>query len=244
MREPDMASHRRALLELVQHGIYLYRQFADDGRLLHMIGENGKTDLVTFREDDYDWDNDFVPEVYSGRPMSRSARISEVIEFMGAQMFTDDIAAERARKLLGEEYAYATTSDPFPEDRARAKRENLEHLRDPSAVLQAQTYDTHRIHIEEHRKYMRTVEFENLPPEQRQTMMMHDELHELMAMGAEGAASGGEQQQQPMQPGPEGAPPGVESPPSGGASLDPAPPPSVTEFAQMDEAQQRSTDQQ
>lgn len=246
MREPDMASHRRALLSSVQQAIYLYRQFADDGRLLHMIGDNGKTELTYFREDDYDWDNDFVPEVYSGRPMSRSARMSEVMELMAADVFNDQNPGSKiAQKLLGDEYAYAAAYEPFPEDRARAKRENLDHLKNPQSILSVKTYDTHWIHIEEHRRYMRTVEFEQLPEEQQKMMMVHDALHEMMAMGGEQATAGMEQPgQPPPQPGPEGQPPGVESPPNGGANIDPAPPPSVGEFAQMDESEQRSTDQQ
>lgn len=242
MREPDMASHRRAMLECVQHAVYLYRQYADDGRMIHMIGDDGRLELMEFFEEDYDFDNDFVPEFYTGRPTSRTAKVSEVIEFMGAMMLEDTPGAERARKMLADEFAYANTYDPFRTDRQRSRRENLGHLKDPSTILSVQTYDTHQIHIEEHREYMRSVEFESLPDWQKGQMFMHEELHELMMAGADQAFL---QQQQPqMPPGPEATTqPGVESPPDGGAPSSVAPPPPVEQFNAMSDTQQRSTDQ-
>jgi hypothetical protein len=242
MREPDMASHRRSMLECAQHGVYLYRQFADDGRLMAIIGDNGKTEMMEFRSDEYDWDNDFVPEIFTGRPSSRAARVSEVIEFQGAGLFADGPDAERARKLLGDDYANASAYDPFSRDRQRAKRENLAHFKDPAAILSVQTYDTHQIHLEEHREYMRTVEFEHLPDWQKAAMFEHDELHELMMTGADAAFA--MQEQGPQPPGPPPLPPGAESPPDGGASMAPAPPPPIDEFAAMDPSQQAASDQE
>ena len=270
MREPDMASHRRALLEVAQHMVLLARQFYDDGRMISLVGENGKIELTEFATDDFDWENDFVPEVYTGKPSSHAALVSEVIEFAGAGLFEDTPAAERARRMLGDNYAYVSGFDPFREDRQRARRENLTTIRDPMAALQVQSYDTHQIHLEEHYKFMRTIEFEELPQWQKQSMFQHTELHEFMAQGAGmadpefmggGAQIGtmmpGQMMQPPGQPGapqgqgpPTGQPPGpppnqagAESPPSGGAPINPAPPPSIEEFTQMDPSEQNATDQ-
>lgn len=244
LREPDMIAHKRSMLEVIQNAIYLYRQFADDGRLMHMIGDNGKLELVEFLEDDYDWENDFVPEIYTGRPASRAARMSEVIELLGAGVFGDGPEFDRARKLLGDDYAYASSVDPFQRDRARARRECLSHLKDPMSVLQVQTYDTHQIHLEEHREYMRTPEFEALPDWQKKAMFIHDELHELMMQGADAAFLQAQQGPQ-TPPGPEPMPPGVESPPDGGASqMAPSAPPTIEQFADSSDSEQRSLDQQ
>ncbi len=239
MREPDMAAHRRSMLQVVQHAVYLYRQYADDGRLIRMVGENGKVELVEFNSEDYDWDYDFVPELYTGRPSSRIAKVSEVLEFMGANLFSDDPSAERARKMLGDEYAAATTYDPFIEDRQRAKRENLLHLRDPLSVLQVQSFDDHKIHNEEHRKYMKTLEFEALPDWRKKALLIHDELHELMGAGAD-AALLQSQSSPPSTPSPTR---GVESPPSGGNSAFPSSPPTIEQFNSMSSSEQASSDQ-
>lgn len=245
LREPDMISHKRAVLTCVQHAVYLYRQYADDGRLIHMIGDNGKLELSEFREDDYDWDNDFVPEIYTGRPNSRAARMSEIMELASAGAFEDGPSPERLRKMLGDEYTSASSFDPFARDRQRAKRENLSHLKDPMSVLSVQTYDTHQVHMEEHREYMRTAEFEALPDWQRKTMFVHDELHELMAQGATAALATQEMgPQAALPPGPSPEAPGVESPPDGGAPVNPAPPPTIDEFNAADSSTQQSMDQQ
>lgn len=244
MREPDMAAYRRSLLEVARHGVHLYRQFADDGRLLHIVGENGKVELAEFLSEEFDWENDFVPELYTARPQSRAARVSEVLEFMGANLFEDGPGPERARKLLGESYSEASTYDPFIRDKQRARRENLIVLREPTAQIQVQTYDTHEIHMQEHREFMRTPEFESLPDYQKEVLFTHDELHELMAAGADQALLQAQHGPPPTPPGPEGAPPGLESPPNGGAPMNPAPPPTIAEFNASDSSQQSSFDQQ
>jgi hypothetical protein len=265
MREPDMASHRRALLEVAQHMVLLARQFFDDGRMISLVGENGKIELTEFTSDEFDWDNDFVPEVYTGKPSSHAALVSEVIEFAGAGLFEDTPAAERARRMLGDNYAYVSGFDPFREDRQRARRENLTVLRDPVTPIQVQSYDTHQVHLEEHYKFMRTLEW------QKSALFHHTELHEFMGQGAGmadpefmgGGANIG--QMQPGQlmpppgqqgqgqppgappngqpPGPPPQPPGIESPPSGGAPVNPGPPPTIQQFNAMDASQQQATDQ-
>lgn len=245
MREPDMMSYRRSMLEAVQHAVHLYRLHADDGRLLQMIGDSGKVELVEFKSDEFDWDNDFVPEVFNGKPSSRAARAAEVYEALTSGLLADGPDGERARKMMGDDYAYAAAYDPFARDRQRAKRENLAHLKDPTAVINVKTYDTHQIHLEEHNEYMRTVEFENLPDWQKEVMEQHAELHEIMLTGGMTALASEESgAQQPMQPGPEPMPPGVESPPNGGAPAYPsAAPPSIDEAAQMTDSEMRSADQ-
>lgn len=244
MREPYMASYREGLIQIAQHAIYLYRQYYDDGRLLAIIGENGRVEMQEFSMQDYDWEHDLLPEAYDGRPQSHAAKVSEVMEFLGGQLFADDPAAERARSLLSNDYAYLKTYEPFPEDCGRAKRENLSILRDPMPAVQVQTFDTHRIHLREHYRFMRTLEFENLPPMQKQIMYQHTELHELMARAA-GVI--GHEEGMPITPGglppPAGGMPGAESPMDGGANGQPAAPPGVSEFNTMDDSEQRSVDQ-
>lgn len=248
MREPDTASHRRAVLECIQHGLWLIRQFYNDGRLIQMIGENGKVELAEFLEDDYDWDADLVPEIYSGRPNSHTARVSEVLEFHGAQLFGDDPASERARRMLGGDYANMATYDPFAEDRSRAKREQLTFLK--GQPLQVQFYDTDRIHLEEHNKVRRSLEFEEWPDFMRDQFNAHCEAHELKGLATQVVsddlllAAGGQGQGQGRPPGPQ-QPPGIESPPDGGAgAAGPAPAPTINEFTQMAPSEQRASDQQ
>lgn len=250
MREPNTASYRRAVLTLVQHGLWLIRQFYDDGRMVQMVGENGKTELIEFLEDNFDWDNDLVPEIYSGRPNSHTARVSEVLEFHQAGLFEDGPAFERARRMLGGDYANMATFDPFSEDRARSRREQLTFLR--GQPLAMRFYDTHRIHLEEHNKFRRSLEFEELPPQMQDQFNAHCESHELAGIGAGQLsddllnAGGGMnappgQQQQPQQPGELANP--LESPPNGGSPGTPAPAPSISEFASMDDPTQRASDQ-
>lgn len=247
MREPYMASYRTALIEISQQAIYLIRQFYDDGRMIAIVGENGRVELQEFMSDNYDWGNDLLPEAYDGRPQSHAAKVSEVLEFLGATLFEDAPGAERARALLSNDYAYLKNYEPFPEDAAKSKRENLSVLNDPMPALQVQTFDTHRIHLREHYKFMRTLEFEELPDFSKQLLFQHTELHELMARAA-GVI--GHEEGMPINPAgmppPPGQPPGqpgAESPMSGGAPQTPAPAPSVGQFAQMDSTAQKASDQ-
>ena len=268
MREPDMASFREAMVEVAQHMVYLARQFFDNGRMVQILGETGQVEMQEFLSDEYDWDTDLVPEIYSGRPQSHAARISEVLEFSDAGLFAEGPEAERARRMLGNDYSAMSTYDPFDEDRARARRENLAVLKDPMGTpISVMTFDTHKIHLEEHYRWMRTPEFEALPDWQRELALTHCDLHEYLAYAAglvsdELVNGQGEQQQQngasPSPPGanqgqppppgnsPPGPPPsspGNESPPSGGQERLPAPAPTIDEFAQMSPSEQAAADQ-
>lgn len=247
-REPDMQGHRSSVLKLMQECVHLARQFYEDGRLERMIGENGKWELVEFRSEDYDFENDLVPEIYSDVPTTRAARFSEAAEMMSAQMLGDTPEAKRARRLIGGRVAERLGDDEFERDRNRARREQVELVRmarDPMlmpAQLQVKSYDVDEIHLEEHNDFRKTPEYENLPTWLQMQFDEHCDVHELQKVAKLQAEGMFGQPGEPMQPQQLG--PGVESPPSGGAPVNPGPPPSVSEFNQMDASTQASSDQQ
>lgn len=246
-REPDQISWRRSFFEVFQHALWLVKQFYDDGRKLVLVGENNEWELVDFNSDDYDLANDVVFEVYSQSPLSHSGTVDEVLSFANAHLFDDGPAPERARRMLGDEYAYKMSYDPFEAHRARARRENTAALRfQPIPVVK--TYDNHKVHLEEHDKFRVSPEFENLPEWQQQLFETHCMLHEEIAV-RQAALSISDQSGLQDQLAMRGPPMGQEQPgmPPEAAAQEgnalPAPPPTSEEFSQMSDSEQRATDQ-
>lgn len=185
MREPDMINFRLFVADIFQHIIYCARQFYDDGRLIKMTGEDGKWELVEFKSDSFDLDNDVVPEIFSGGPQSHALRFSEVTEMFGLGLFDDaNPAAKSARRMLGDNYASASTFDPNIEARLKAKRMILQVMKEPFArPLEVFPFDDHEVALDVINRWRRTTEYEELPPEQRALIDEVAELHEMYWAG-------------------------------------------------------------
>lgn len=235
IREPDMMSFRRSYIQLMQQCVYLARQFYQDGRMVRVIGTDYRWTLLEFKEDGFDWDNDLVPEVFSGGPNSHALRFSETLELANAGILEPDApTAKAARQLLGSDYAGKATFDPFYEDRIKARRENLMVEKDPFAHITAREFDEHEVHCEEHNSFRKSQGYEDMPPEQQAVIDHHCEEHESwiqaqeQAYGQSAANLGGGQQQQ-GQPSPP-AQPGLASPPDGGQQPYPSDQPTQEQY--------------
>lgn len=223
LREPAMILFRKSYIELLQQCTYLARQYYDEGRMVRTIGPDYRWTVSSFKSEDFDWDNDLVPEVFSGAPNSHALRFSEVMEMYGAKMLDpNDPQAKAARQILSADYAGKLSFDPNQEDRLKARREDMGFL-SGTMPMQAREFDEHEIHIEEHNKFRKSQDYEDLAPEQQAQVDQHCEMHESymraqeMQYGQSTAAMGG----QGGAPGPQAAPPGLESPPNGGNPTNP-----------------------
>ncbi len=248
--------HRQSMLTVMQHCVYHARQRFDEGRLIETVGENEMPEAIAWASDKFDWENDFLPEIFSDEPSTHAAKISEIIELAGAQFYAEGLPAERMRKAAAQSGAIRHTWDPFAADRKNAQREQLAFIENPLNLPQVSSYDNHAIHGEEHDVFRKSAQYKKLPQFARARFDRHCDNHSLLlkfgggpldaspenaantaTLGAMAAAG-----QSP--PGPPGAPPGVESPPDGGHADSPAAPPSIQQFASMSDGEQRASDQQ
>jgi hypothetical protein len=235
-RSPDMTEYKIYLTECLTQMLMLAREFYNDQRMVAMLGNEGKWEYKEFLSDEFDLDNDLILDVFSSRPDSPSQRMSEILELANAQLFDpENPGAKAALKLLGGDYARAHTWDAEQAARAKARRQILQATREPWKQLATYPSDGHKIWLDTVDEYRQSLEFEELPEVSRKLINDAAEMHEMF-LQAQDAALGMSQEMQgpsgPMPPGPapEG-PPGQSSPMDGGAPPEPAPPPSMAEFA-------------
>ncbi|MGH1502836.1 MAG: hypothetical protein ACRBI6_04720 [Acidimicrobiales bacterium] len=238
MRENEESARAQVLMRMRQsflHGIqecvYLSRQFWDDGRYVLVMGENKSFMKQEFKADDYDFDNDLVPEVFSGRPQSPAMRMSEALELLSSGAMGDTPEADRTRHMLASDYDGLSTFDKNQLDREKAERHILEIKNNPYARVVAAEFDENEVHMAVINDFRKTVEYENLPDPQRQAIdALHDEhdawleFKEQELMQRQMMMQGGGQAPPPA---PAAAPPGMPSPFDGGHSMLPDAQPSI-----------------
>ncbi len=140
-----------ALKAVGKHVLRLYRQFADDLRLMKLSGGDGKLTLFYFKGNDLSSD-DVVLEADSDVNMTPAQRRTVVYEMLDRGLFSDDggrISASvknRLLEMLGYK-GFAGERDISELHRARAGEENLAMKTEEAAV---RDYDDHAVHINEH----------------------------------------------------------------------------------------------
>lgn len=231
-REPELIQHQISIRDMFQQGIHLARQFYDDGRIIRMVGENNSWTVREFLSADFDLDNDVVIEVDSGAPQGSAERFSEVLELAAAGVLDDGPVAERARRMLGDRYVGASTSDPFEPLRQFVHRQMEEIIADPGAQPMAPSFVAKAdVCLEEIDKFRISVDYARLPDYTRARIDMLaesygnlDEAQEINLAQREALMAGGGASQPGDLP-PQGASApsmaGAESPMDGGSSQAP-----------------------
>lgn len=166
---------KRAIKAIGRHILRLYRQFANDVRLMKYAGENGALTLLYFKGSDISSD-DVVLEADSDLNMSLAQKRTVIYEMLDKGLFNDDggkltvSAKNKILALLG----YGTLAgerDLAELNRARADEENVK-LKSGSAEVK--DYDDHKTHINEHTAYLLT---ENLGKEAERRICAHIAQH-------------------------------------------------------------------
>lgn len=150
-------SIKRAMKSIGRQVLRLYRQFADDVRLMKYAGENNALNLFYFKGSDITSD-DVVLEADSDLNLSPARKRSAVYEILDRGLFADGegrlsvSAKNRVLELLGYP-SLAGGRDLGELHRARAGEENLKLRENPIGV---KSYDDHVTHIAEHTAFLLT----------------------------------------------------------------------------------------
>lgn len=150
-------SIKRAMKSIGRQVLRLYRQFADDVRLMKYAGENNALNLFYFKGSDITSD-DVVLEADSDLNLSPARKRSAVYEILDRGLFADGegrlsvSARNRVLELLGYP-SLAGGRDLGELHRARAGEENLKLRENPIGV---KSYDDHVTHIAEHTAFLLT----------------------------------------------------------------------------------------
>lgn len=148
-------SIRRAVKKIGAHVLRLYRQFADDVRLLKCAGENNVLQLFYFKGGDISSD-DVVLEADSDSNLTPAQRRTVIYELLEKGLFSDENgrlsneSKDKILTLLGYE-GFKGERDLSNLHRSRAGEENLVMR---SAACEVKDYDDHLLHIGEHTAFL------------------------------------------------------------------------------------------
>jgi hypothetical protein len=166
-----------AAMEMV---LKLARAFYDVPRVIRIVGSNSQREVALFKAEDIPADADVHVEAGSTLPKSLAQQQQFLLDLWDRQIITDP-------RLVVRLTHYGTLQEVFSDvelDASQAQREN-ERLR-AGVEVPVEDFHNHVIHIAEHNRFRKTVEFEQLPPERRELFRQHVEAHKQYLQQASG----------------------------------------------------------
>lgn len=219
VREPDVRLFKQAIVAILKKCIGIVRDFYPDGRMIRVLGENGRWLMEPLRRADIDFEADIVIEIDSGAPSSRALRLNEVVNVFQIGGLEDTPAAERLRKLINYDYQDRSTIDASEKQRMRARAQIQRIIADPMFQPAATWTEDSQVYLDVLWDFISGDEFHALPPITQQSIERYYAEHELMIAQQQMSFAG---QQQALGSSATGAPPkkqpGMASPLDGGTS--------------------------
>ncbi len=156
-------SIRSAVKEIGKHIIRLFRQFAENTRIMRCVGEGKSVKLFYFNSSDLSSD-DIVFDTENELTQTPAQKKTAVLEMLSSGLLSDDKGSVSARtkiKIL-EILGYGSlgnAQDVISLHTSKAEKENLELI---DKDLDVGEFDQHQVHIEEHLRKLLSLDNENL----------------------------------------------------------------------------------
>lgn len=172
---------RSAAKKMGQHILRLYKQFATQPRLLRAVGSDGEVEVISFSASDIGCD-DVAFDTENELNSSLANRQNMVFELLRAGLLFDENGrlSDSMRYKILDVMGYGgweITHDRQKLHVARAQKENLEAK---SVPLEVNELDDHKVHIEEHSRYLLGSECEKAEakaPGLKDKLAEHIRLH-------------------------------------------------------------------
>lgn len=192
-----VASIEEAVQDIGRQLLSLCGQYWDIPRLVNVVGKTGLQEAMEFKGSDLNGNYDLRIESGSMAPRSRAARQAFITELMKMQVIDP---AKGMRYLQMSE-----TNAMFSEmqvDVRQVQRENLKLSAQPEVDMETgipapimvdiNPFDDHMVHLLEHEKFMKSQEYEILPPENKEAFLQHWIVHKEQAMALMAPPPGGQ----------------------------------------------------
>lgn len=184
-------NYEQLIADTMNMVLKLARAFYDVPRVIRVLGENNQREVALFKAEDIPPDADVHIEAGSTLPKSQTQQQQFLLELWDRQIITDP-------RLVLRLTHYGTPQEIFSDmelDTSQAQRENDQMAKGVPA--QVEDFQNHFIHIVEHNRFRKTVEFEKLPPERREIFRQHVDAHkQFMPQGGAVDAQGRNKGQQ------------------------------------------------
>ena len=173
---------RDSVLALSKMVLRLYKQFANTKRLARITGDNGDIEVYYFTGADIT-SQDVVLDTINELTQTPAQRRSMMLEMFKLGLFHDENGKlnDRTRYKLLEGLGFGLWDYSQDERTLQVKNANYENLHFNSNIRPSEI-DNHRIHIEEHRKFMLTAEAKEKGEEYLENLRKHIVAHKAMLM--------------------------------------------------------------
>lgn len=166
------AEYERMIGKAMTNVLRLARAFYDVPRLIRVLGENNSWEVKQFKAEDIPADADVRVESGSTLPKSKSRLKEELYALWDRKILRDP-------RLLLRLADYGNLQEIFGDlelDTSQALRENDKMVK--GNAVEVEDFHNHLIHIVEHNKFRKTVEYEKLNPKVKELFARHVSKHE------------------------------------------------------------------
>jgi hypothetical protein len=155
----------------LQYALNLARQFYEVPRVLRVLGENAEWEAKLFKAEDIPPEADVRVVAGSTLPKSQVQQQEFLLNLWDRRIVTDPRVVLRLTQYGSEEELYSD----LELDAAQAARENQRMLDGEEVVVE--DFHNHAVHIVEHNRLRKTVQYEELPEERKQIFRQHVAAH-------------------------------------------------------------------
>ncbi len=173
---------KRAVKEIGKHMIRLFKQFATETRLLRVAGESGKVEVYYFNSSDLSSD-DVEMDTENGLAYTPAQKKNAVYELIGAGILNDDSGkmTKRTKTKLLEILGFGSIDNALDLEGLHVGKAEAENVSGFKEDVKVDEYDDHEIHVQEHTRYLLSVESERVrkDPVKKQRAISHLREHKL-----------------------------------------------------------------
>ncbi|MBR2337265.1 MAG: hypothetical protein IKA61_04920 [Clostridia bacterium] len=180
---------KRAVKEIGKHMIRVFKQFATETRLLRVAGESGKVELYYFSSSDLSSD-DVELDTENGLAYTPAQKKNAVYELIGAGILNDDSGkmTKRTKAKLLEILGFGSIDNALDLEGLHVGKAETENVSGFEEDIEVDEYDDHEIHVQEHTRYLLSVESEGVrkDPVKKQRALTHVRAHKIALAEQEG----------------------------------------------------------
>ncbi len=163
--------YERMIEQAMEMVLRLARTFYDIPRVIRLLGTNNELEVSLFKATDIPPDADVHVDAGSTLPKSQTQLQSFLMELWDRKIITDP-------RLVLRLTHYGSSDEIINDlelDTSQALRENSKMASGVGVVVE--DFHNHAIHLAEHNRFRKTVDFEKLPAERRDLFKQHVEEH-------------------------------------------------------------------
>lgn len=172
------------MLEVARQTMYLYKQFAENERMLRIVGQGDAIKLLSWDKNTITAD-DIIIEGIARISETLTQKRNMVLELIGMGMFRDETGRIDDSRIL-EMLEFGDVNVAMDSKRLERIKSNEQNIKMSMGQPQpVEFYELHNIAVETHTEYMLSNEFDVLDPMIKQLFMQHLQQHIMYVQQAQ-----------------------------------------------------------